>query len=166
MTWLPCPVLSGSSGVGKVREGGGKEGGGGGGGLVCFYRYTCIVERVCVRSCICLGSCYVAPSQSNVLLCITHAHTPHTHHTPSSELPDVPSQSLVPGDVLVVPPTGMTMPCDAALLSGHAIVNEAMLTGTEPSLKSSMWSTLLLCRFPLKEYTRLLCSYPHSTLSL
>ena len=41
----------------------------------------------------------------------------------------MPSESLVPGDVLVVPPTGMTVPCDAALLSGHAIVNEAMLTG-------------------------------------
>ena len=47
----------------------------------------------------------------------------------SPEVCGVPSESLVPGDVLVVPPTGMTVPCDAALLSGHAIVNEAMLTG-------------------------------------
>ena len=39
------------------------------------------------------------------------------------------STSLVPGDVLVVPPSGLTVPCDAALLTGHAIVNEAMLTG-------------------------------------
>ena len=49
----------------------------------------------------------------------------------SPEVRGVPSESLVPGDVLVVPPTGMTVPCDAALLSGHAIVNEAMLTGRE-----------------------------------
>ena len=47
----------------------------------------------------------------------------------SPEVRDVPSESLVPGDVLVVPPTGMMVPCDAVLLSGHTIVNEAMLTG-------------------------------------
>lgn len=45
------------------------------------------------------------------------------------EIREVRSESLVPGDVLVVPPTGMMMPCDAALLTGSAIVNEAMLTG-------------------------------------
>ena len=39
------------------------------------------------------------------------------------------SKNLVPGDVLVVPPSGLALPCDAALLTGHAIVNEAMLTG-------------------------------------
>ena len=39
------------------------------------------------------------------------------------------STSLVPGDVLVVPPGGMVCPCDAVLLSGSAIVNESMLTG-------------------------------------
>lgn len=49
----------------------------------------------------------------------------------SPEVCGVSSESLVPGDILVVPPTGMTVPCDAALLSGHAIVNEAMLTGRE-----------------------------------
>ncbi|KAL5475535.1 hypothetical protein EMCRGX_G025362 [Ephydatia muelleri] len=42
---------------------------------------------------------------------------------------NVASESLVPGDILVIPPTGMTMPCDAALLTGTAIVNEASLTG-------------------------------------
>ena len=35
----------------------------------------------------------------------------------------------MPGDVLVVPRNGMTMPCDSVLLTGNAIVNEAMLTG-------------------------------------
>lgn len=52
--------------------------------------------------------------------------------TPSPILPEhenVSSEDLVPGDILVIPPRGMSMPCDAALLSGHAIVNEAMLTG-------------------------------------
>ncbi|XP_063886478.1 polyamine-transporting ATPase 13A3-like isoform X4 [Scylla paramamosain] len=39
------------------------------------------------------------------------------------------SKELVPGDVVVVPPEGCTMPCDAVLISGTAIVNESMLTG-------------------------------------
>ncbi|XP_041976131.1 polyamine-transporting ATPase 13A3-like [Aricia agestis] len=36
---------------------------------------------------------------------------------------------LVPGDVLVLPPDGCLMPCDAVLLTGSCIVNESMLTG-------------------------------------
>lgn len=42
---------------------------------------------------------------------------------------DVPSTDLVPGDVLLVPAHGCTMPCDAVLLEGNCIVNESMLTG-------------------------------------
>lgn len=36
---------------------------------------------------------------------------------------------LVPGDLIVLPSTGIVMPCDAVLLSGQCIVNESMLTG-------------------------------------
>ncbi|XP_066981982.1 polyamine-transporting ATPase 13A2-like [Macrobrachium rosenbergii] len=36
---------------------------------------------------------------------------------------------LVPGDVVVIPPNGCIMACDAVLISGNAIVNESMLTG-------------------------------------
>lgn len=36
---------------------------------------------------------------------------------------------LVPGDVIVIPPTGFLMPCDAVLSSGTCIVNESVLTG-------------------------------------
>ena len=56
-------------------------------------------------------------------------YLPPSSLCPSPELEGVASEDLVPGDVLVIPPRGMSMPCDAALLSGHAIVNEAMLTG-------------------------------------
>ncbi|RXG69550.1 putative cation-transporting ATPase 13A3, partial [Armadillidium vulgare] len=41
----------------------------------------------------------------------------------------IPSEHLVPGDVLVIPPQGCMMQCDAALLQGTSIVNESMLTG-------------------------------------
>ena len=36
---------------------------------------------------------------------------------------------LVPGDVIIIPPQGCTMTCDAVLISGTCIVNESMLTG-------------------------------------
>lgn len=41
----------------------------------------------------------------------------------------VHAADLVPGDLLVIPPTGCIMPCDAVLLTGNCIVNESMLTG-------------------------------------
>ena len=42
---------------------------------------------------------------------------------------DVTSEQLVPGDVLVIPPKGSLVHCDAVVISGNCIVNESMLTG-------------------------------------
>lgn len=36
---------------------------------------------------------------------------------------------LVPGDIMEVPSHGCVMHCDAILLTGNCILNEAMLTG-------------------------------------
>lgn len=36
---------------------------------------------------------------------------------------------LVPGDVILIPPNGCNMQCDAVLINGTVIVNESMLTG-------------------------------------
>ena len=48
------------------------------------------------------------------------------------------STDLVPGDVVEVP-EAMTLPCDLVLLTGSAIVNEAILTGESiPVMKSSL----------------------------
>jgi len=42
---------------------------------------------------------------------------------------------LVPGDIIEVP-SGVKMPCDALLIEGQSVVNEAMLTGESvPVLK-------------------------------
>jgi cation-transporting ATPase 13A2 len=44
----------------------------------------------------------------------------------------------VPGDIVVVP-EGKPLPCDLVLLTGQAIVNEAMLTGESiPVMKSNL----------------------------
>ena len=46
-----------------------------------------------------------------------------------AEYQDIPSDLLVPGEVLEVPRNGCIMQCDAVLVSGNCIVNESMLTG-------------------------------------
>lgn len=47
----------------------------------------------------------------------------------NGEVTSVSTELLVPGDVLVIPPHGCVMHCDAVLLTGTCIVNESMLTG-------------------------------------
>lgn len=42
---------------------------------------------------------------------------------------DISSTLLVVGDIMIIPPSGCTMECDAVLLSGDCVVNESMLTG-------------------------------------
>lgn len=55
---------------------------------------------------------------------------------------DVPTTELVPGDMIVVPPHGCTMHCDATLLNGSCVVNESMLTGESvPVVKTSLPNT-------------------------
>lgn len=46
-----------------------------------------------------------------------------------SEIEEILSTDLVPGDTMLIPSNGTIMPCDAVLLSGTCIVNESMLTG-------------------------------------
>ena len=51
---------------------------------------------------------------------------------------EISSPELVPGDVIEVPENS-SLPCDLILLSGTAIVNEAMLTGESvPVMKTSL----------------------------
>lgn len=51
----------------------------------------------------------------------------------------VPSSELVPGDIYEISDPELTLlPCDSLLLSGDCIINESMLTGTNPrTLKST-----------------------------
>jgi len=55
-----------------------------------------------------------------------------------AEFVSMSSVDLVPGDIIEIP-NGLKMPCDCVLLSGTAIVNEAMLTGESiPVLKTAL----------------------------
>lgn len=52
----------------------------------------------------------------------------------------ISASCLVPGDLIVIPPHGCIMACDAVLLSGNCIVNESVLTGKTISVASGIWS--------------------------
>ena len=43
--------------------------------------------------------------------------------------------SLVPGDVLVLPPSGFILSCDTALTTGHAIVEASVLYSIQVNKK-------------------------------
>ncbi|XP_071946227.1 polyamine-transporting ATPase 13A3-like isoform X2 [Antedon mediterranea] len=47
----------------------------------------------------------------------------------SNVVSEINSRELVPGDLLLIPPNGCMMSCDAVLVAGNCIVNESMLTG-------------------------------------
>lgn len=51
---------------------------------------------------------------------------------------EMATTKLVPGDVIVIPPHGCDMHCDAVLLSGTCIVNESMLTGTGGQIQTAI----------------------------
>ncbi|XP_059486212.1 polyamine-transporting ATPase 13A3-like isoform X2 [Neocloeon triangulifer] len=66
----------------------------------------------------------------------------------------ISTDELVPGDILVLPPHGCVLHCDAALLNGTCIVNESMLTGeSEPVPKTPLPSTPNLL-YDSKEHAR------------
>lgn len=51
------------------------------------------------------------------------------HIIQNKEQVSVPTEQLVPGDILVLPKQGCVMYCDAVLLNGSCITNESALTG-------------------------------------
>ncbi|XP_065336343.1 polyamine-transporting ATPase 13A3-like [Cloeon dipterum] len=66
----------------------------------------------------------------------------------------ISTEELVPGDILVLPPHGCVLHCDAVLLNGTCIVNESMLTGeSEPVPKTPLPSSPNLY-YDSKEHAR------------
>lgn len=55
----------------------------------------------------------------------------------------VPTEQLVPGDILVLPSQGCVMYCDAVLLNGSCIVNESALTGKHYGLVDRLYTAII-----------------------
>ncbi|KAE8752294.1 hypothetical protein FOCC_FOCC001087 [Frankliniella occidentalis] len=72
----------------------------------------------------------------------------------NGEVVTVPTEHLVPGDVLVVPSRGCIMHCDAVLLTGTCIVNESMLTGESVPVTKTSLPNVQSVMFDQKEHSR------------
>ncbi|CAG2100693.1 unnamed protein product [Medioppia subpectinata] len=68
---------------------------------------------------------------------------------------EIESSRLVPGDVIEVPAYGCVMQCDACVISGNVIVNEAMLTGESvPVTKTPLPNTTIDEQYDTKEHAK------------
>lgn len=72
----------------------------------------------------------------------------------TGQLVTVPTEHLVPGDLLVVPSHGCVMHCDAVLLTGTCIVNESMLTGESVPVTKTPLPNVASVPFDHKEHSR------------
>lgn len=66
----------------------------------------------------------------------------------------VAAELLVPGDILVIPPHGCLMPCDAVLLTGNCILNESMLTGESVPVTKTPIPSSSEVTYDTKEHAR------------
>ena len=64
------------------------------------------------------------------------------------------SNELVPGDVLCIPRGGFIVPCDAVLLSGQCLVDEAMLTGESAPVMKTAVPELDVETFTMRTHSR------------
>ncbi|CAH1772705.1 unnamed protein product [Owenia fusiformis] len=76
-----------------------------------------------------------------------------------NDFADVPSDLLVPGDIIEIPRQGCVMQVDAVLITGNCIVNESMLTGesvpvTKTPLPNPQLSTNKEVMFNIKQHSR------------
>ncbi|XP_022090368.1 probable cation-transporting ATPase 13A3 [Acanthaster planci] len=92
-----------------------------------YYYYSgCIILMSAVSITVAL---YTTRKQSITLRDMVESNTTVEVLRKSGACIKVPEDQLVPGDVMVLPPEGCVMTCDAVLLTGNCIVNESMLTG-------------------------------------
>ncbi|XP_044145360.1 polyamine-transporting ATPase 13A3 [Bufo gargarizans] len=94
-----------------------------------YYYYASAIVLMSVISII--SSLYTIKKQYIMLHDMVAAHSivRVTVCRANQEVEEIMSTDLVPGDILLIPPNGTIMPCDAVLISGTCIVNESMLTG-------------------------------------
>uniref|UniRef100_W5MM41 ATPase cation transporting 13A2 n=1 Tax=Lepisosteus oculatus TaxID=7918 RepID=W5MM41_LEPOC len=113
---------------------------------VSYSTAPCPTAQHSVSGCICAqclsDQCVdvaVCPQQSVTLRRMAQLVVSVLVRRASGEEESVNSLDLVPGDCLLVPPEGLLLPCDAALLEGECMVNESLLTGESvPVMKTPL----------------------------
>ncbi|XP_054745441.1 polyamine-transporting ATPase 13A3 isoform X2 [Anastrepha obliqua] len=74
--------------------------------------------------------------------------------TESGQVREIPTECLVPGDIIEIPTSGCTMQCDAVLLSGNCILDESMLTGESVPVTKTPLPMKVDLIFDKKEHAR------------
>ncbi|XP_015781531.1 probable cation-transporting ATPase 13A3 isoform X2 [Tetranychus urticae] len=98
--------------------------------LWCFDNYYYYASCILLMSALSLGSSLIQIRRNQRQLRDTvQGVDAVTVCRGSDETEEIESSDLVPGDVIILPPYGCIMQCDAVLISGNAIVNESVLTG-------------------------------------
>uniref|UniRef100_A0AAY4EH67 Cation-transporting ATPase n=1 Tax=Denticeps clupeoides TaxID=299321 RepID=A0AAY4EH67_9TELE len=101
-----------------------------------YYYAACIIIISLISIAI---SLWELRRQSTTLHDMALLIIPITVRRDTGEEETVNSVDLVPGDCIVIPPEGVLLPCDAALLVGECMVNESMLTGESiPVMKTPL----------------------------
>uniref|UniRef100_A0A8C9V095 ATPase cation transporting 13A2 n=1 Tax=Scleropages formosus TaxID=113540 RepID=A0A8C9V095_SCLFO len=101
-----------------------------------YYYAACILFISLISISI---SLYEIRKQSTTLRNMARLVVTVTVQRDTGEEENVSSEELVPGDCLLIPPEGLMLPCDAALLVGECMVNESMLTGESiPVMKTPL----------------------------
>ncbi|XP_072035886.1 polyamine-transporting ATPase 13A3-like [Amphiura filiformis] len=92
-----------------------------------FWTFTTVII---VMTLITLGtSLYAVRKQSITLQEMTESYLKVEVLRPDGNTVTEMEDQLVPGDVIIIPPSGCIMTCDAVLTNGTCVVNESMLTG-------------------------------------
>ncbi|KAL8198248.1 UNVERIFIED_CONTAM: hypothetical protein K2H54_002622, partial [Gekko kuhli] len=101
-----------------------------------YYYAACIF----IISAVSIGiSLYETRKQSKTLQSMVKMSVSVRVFMANREETTMDSSDLVPGDCIVVPADGMSVPCDVALLTGECMVNESLLTGeSTPVMKTPL----------------------------
>jgi len=104
--------------------------------------YTAYAIVICVFSAISITMSLIDTiSTTNKLRKMSYYEIPVTvvrHVNGEQTRVNISSSDLVPGDLLIIP-ENVSMPCDAILINGSCIMNEAMLTGESiPVVKNAL----------------------------
>ncbi|VDM52193.1 unnamed protein product [Angiostrongylus costaricensis] len=96
----------------------------------CYYASVIVLMSVCSI----IMDVYQTRGQEKRLRAMVHSSSEVEVVRNGGFVTRINSEQLVPGDILLIPPHGCLLQCDAVLMSGTAIVNESMLTGESVSL--------------------------------
>ncbi|KAJ1347059.1 hypothetical protein KIN20_002007 [Parelaphostrongylus tenuis] len=91
----------------------------------CYYASVIVLMSVCSI----IMDVYQTRGQEKRLRSMVHSSSEVEVIRNGGFVTRINSEQLVPGDILLIPPHGCLLQCDAVLMTGTVIVNESMLTG-------------------------------------